>query len=379
MHVPEYLEVDYNILNCKDNDKLVKPPPKFRLKDPATEIPSELTTMIYDFNVSPTKGMIPDRVQTLEFDYGFHSPILLGSLPSSLTTLKFASPFRHELPIGVLPASLTKLQLGQSYNHSIPIGLLPSGLRTLIVDYHFNQPIIVGSLPHGLTSLRFGADYNQPIAIGALPPSLTYLKFGCSENRDYDSPGSYNQPFVAGALPPNLRTLRFGRNYNQPFPRGVLPTSLTSMTVWDSYGHPMDNGSIPPSVTRLQIHNDSLRFNIPSSITDLTLVKCFWKPKPLPTSIKHFHLVGGCHPERGKDFYRDFLYSLLSSSRYPIARLATFTISFSEQSSIALRNIQLRALGDGKHFIIITSKLKGGIIPINPSVTFNKLRLFDES
>ncbi|GAM26938.1 hypothetical protein SAMD00019534_101130 [Acytostelium subglobosum LB1] len=377
MYESEFIDVDYNILNDKDN-KLVNPPPKFKLNDHATAIPSDLITMIYDIDVSPTKGMIPESVQTLEFDYGFSSPILLGTLPPRLTSLKFASTFSHELPIRVLPASLTKLQLAQTYNYSIPIGLLPSGLRTLIFDYHFNQTIIVGSLPHGLTSLRFGEDYNQPIAIGALPPSLTYLKFGCSEIGDYNPPGSYNQPFVIGALPPNLRTLGFGRNYNQPFQRGALPSCLTSLTVWNTFSQPMDDGSIPQSLTRLQIHDDNLNFKIPSSITDLTLVKCFWKPKPPPASIKHFHLVGGCHSESGKDFYRDFLYTLMKSGRYPISRLTTFTITFTEQTSIHLRSIQLRALGDGKHFIIITSKLTGGIIPVKPSVTFNQLRLFFE-
>jgi len=210
-----------------------------------------------DYDLSLSKGSLPDSLTKLKFGRYFTQTIKPNVLPLNITDLEFDDDWYSDATVipqlcpGSLPANLLRLKLGASFNQPLIKGLLPDTITHLTFKKSFNPwKLEPNMFPISLTYLEFGADFN-PLTLdkGVFPLSLTHLKFG-------DEFGSFNCTplFSEGCFPINLTKLEFGIYFKQDIEANVLPPNLKYL-IFNSY-YRLKPGILPQGLTYLELVTD---------------------------------------------------------------------------------------------------------------------------
>ncbi|EAL73738.1 hypothetical protein DDB_G0268570 [Dictyostelium discoideum AX4] len=223
-----------------------------------------------------SRGMIPNNIETLEFDYNLNPIIQENSLPNSIETLIFNKGFNRELMN--LPNQLKTLEIGQSFTHTIKPGQLPPTLTNLNISKTFNGIIIPdGAIPKSVTSGNvfhkfdsFGNKYRINTDI-RVPKNCTSLKFD----------RFFNQFLKVGDIPSNVQSIKFGYHFNNCLKENVLPTSLRTLKFGSCYNVAFDeyNKTLPEGLVNLEFssywNQDLKDCQIPSTLESISFGSTF--------------------------------------------------------------------------------------------------------
>lgn len=230
----------------------------------------------YDNITYPSHIFIPHGITQIK-----NMPRLQNILiPPTVKKLSFAYNFNEEIKVESLPNNLIKLKFSYLFNQELSCKSLPSSLKKLILSNAFDKKICKDVLPDTLEYLNLGFDFNQTLHI---PSSVKYIKFGYNFNQKLND-----------VLPVTLESLILCEKYTKSY---SFLKSLTNLKRLEMYIQ-NDNFEIPKSVTHLTIHSnfnaDTLKY-ISSTINLKKLTIAYPKnttiTKYVPSYITYLSLM----------------------------------------------------------------------------------------
>lgn len=235
--------------------------------DDLNRIPNGTTSLIWDIDVLPIPGDIPDSVNVLSFGSMFNQNLakydiidylvwfLFGEksvkshIPSSVNMLILCGP-DHHLQVGHIPDSVTQLSLCGTFNNPLEVGHIPNSIVHLVLGgsspTSFNQKLQIGLIPNSVINLMFDHSFNQKLETGHIPNSVINLTFK----------GLFDQKLEVGHIPDSVTNLTFGTCFNQPLKKGHIPDSVVCLSFGIMFNHVLEPEIIPMNLETLSCYHN---------------------------------------------------------------------------------------------------------------------------